>query len=241
MNYKSTLPCVFLGIVLTLTFQLSSMGATLIDSFDEYSGAVNSGYIGTHTAGQLNPGGSSGIAGNWIRFGGATADGIYSISGGSSGRGASYVANWSSGVWGAVLYTFDSVQNFTGVLDATLDLSVNTAIAGTTAVIELRSGTTYFQSSSPLALTNTSYSAFTFAADESSLTRVSGSGDYASTIGAIDSVAFFFANGGGTGGQTIQFDNFNFNVIPEPNSMALIGLGVLALLRSSRKRNSSNR
>ncbi|CAN5348480.1 hypothetical protein BH09VER1_BH09VER1_28130 [soil metagenome] len=174
----------------------------------------------------------------WSRNGAVTTSGIDSIAAGVGGtRGASYAAGWSGGTSGRVQYAFTSIQDLSLLTSITLDLNVNTAVAGTTASVQIRSGTTTFQSTVALTLTNTAYSTFTFDSSSSALTRVAGTGSYASVLSAVDTIVFQFANSGGTGSQQIHFDNFDLvTSVPEPGTTALLGLGGALVLWQIRRR-----
>ena len=227
MSYKNC--SLIIGVVLALLAPVSSQAATILaDNFNEYT---NASYIGTQTPVQTNPGGAFGIAGNWTRFGGATTDGIYSIAGGAEGRGASYSVAWTpTAVAGYTMYTFSAVQNLSLLSAITLDINVGTVVAGTTVSVQLRSGATTFQSVTPLALTNTTFSTFTFDSTSSGLSRIEGSGTYASTLAAVNSIVFVFSNAGGTGSQSIRFDNFNLATVPEPSTVVAMGIAGMVLV-----------
>lgn len=217
-----------MGVVFGFMTVSSQAATVLVDNFNEYTNAT---YIGTNTTSQFNPGGASGIAGGWVRYGNATLDGIYSIAGGVTGRGASYSAGWSpTATSGSVQYNFTSVQDLSSLDDITLDINVNSVVVGTTVALQIRSGSTYFQTTTPLSLVNTSYSTFTFDAASSALTRVAGAASYESVLGSVDALVFVFANTGGTGTQSIRFDNLNLvtAAVPEPSTVAALSLvGIL--------------
>lgn len=199
-----------IGAVCVFAAGIAQGAVIVVDDFNSYN---SSSYIQVQ-----NP--------LWSRFGAATSDGITSITAGVGGtRGASYSTAWTAGNTGDVRYTFSATQNLSTMTDVTLDLNVATLVAGTTVSLQLRSGATFFQSTTPLSLTNTTYSTFDFSTLSASLTRVAGTGSYASTMSAIDSIVFVFTNTGGTGSQAIRFDNFDLvTSVPEPGSIALMGL-----------------
>lgn len=237
MNYRFTLP--LLAALLGLSVSTASSAVLLADNFNEYN---NLSLIGNASPIQSNPGGASGIAGNWTRFGAATTGGIDSIAGGVGGtRGASYSAGWASGTAGFTRYTFASIQDLSLMEEVTLDLNVSTSLAGTTVAVQIRSGSTYYQSTTPLALTNTSFSTFTFDTTSAALTRVAGTGSYADTMASVDAIVFVFSNPGGTGSQAIRFDNFNLLTVPEPTAAAGLGLAGLILAGSRWTRRSIRR
>ncbi len=236
MSYKIRMA--MMGVVLGFISVSSQAAVVLVDNFNEYT---NASYIGTNATVQFNPGGASGIAGGWVRYGNATLDGIYSIAGGASGRGGSYSAGWSpTATTGSIQYNFSSVQNLSNLDDITLDINVNSVVLGTTVALQIRSGSTYFQTTTPLSLVNTAYNTFTFDAASSALTRVAGAASYESVLGSVDALVFVFANTGGTGTQSIRFDNLNLvtAAVPEPSTVAALGLaGLLLGGRLLRRRN----
>jgi len=234
MNYKFLLPLI--GVLLGVSAHISPAAVVLADNFNEYTNAT---LIGNASPIQSNPGGEFGIAGSWTRFGAATTGGIDSIAGGVGGtRGASYSAGWASGTTGFTRYTFTSVQDLSLLEEITLDLNVNTALAGTTVAVQIRSGATYFQSITPLALTNTAFSTFAFDTTSAALSRVAGTGTYADTLAAVDAVVFIFSNAGGSGSQAIRFDNFNLVTVPEPSAAVALGLAGMLLMRRRSTRGS---
>lgn len=215
-----------MGVVLGVMAGTSHGAVVLVDDFNEYTSAS---YIGTNSTIQFNPGGTSGIAGGWIRYG-AISDGIYSIAGGSEGRGGAYSLNWGAGTFGSLQYNFTTAQNLTGLDEITFDLYTASAVVGTSVAVQIRSGSTYYQSTTPLSLTNTSYSTFTFDASSEALTRVSGSASYESVLTSVDAIVFIVTNSSGSGTQAIRFDNLNVVTVPEPSTVAAMGLaGVLVL------------
>lgn len=217
-----------MGMVWAATVGLAHSAVVVVDDFNSYvltSGTTN--YLQAQ-----NP--------QWARSGLATTDGISIIAGGVGGtKGASYSVAWtSSATTGTVRYTFSATQNLSTLTDVTLDLNVSTLVAGTTVALQLRSGSTIFQTTAPLSLTNTTFSNFDFSTASSSLTRIQGSANYATMLGAVDTIAFIYGNTGGTGSQAIRFDNFDLvTSVPEPGTTALLGLsGALVLWQIRRRR-----
>ncbi len=234
MSHISPLP-VF-GVVLAfLPFALRAE-VLLVDDFNAYNNVT---LIGNNLPIQSNPGGASGIAGSWTRFGNATADGIYSIAGGIGGtRGASYSTDWSKGANGYIHYTFASTHDFSLLDEISLNLYVGTVVAGTTVSVQIRSGSTYYQTAAPLSLVNTAYSTFSFDASATGLTRVAGTASYEDVVGAVSSIVFVFSNSGGSGTQAIRFDQFEITTIPEPGTFGIFAMGGASLvgLRFLRRR-----
>ena len=83
-------------------------------------------------------------------------------------------------------------------------------------------------------LTNTSYRTFSFALNSTAMGLANGSGPLDLT--QVKDVRFRFVNGDGSGVQAVYADNLE--VVPEPSTIALLGLGLCAGLGLIRRRRS---
>lgn len=241
MNYKIHLQV--LGVVLGLGIATATQAAVvLVDNFNEYSGAnsVINSTANPASALQTNPGGASGIAGAWSRLGVATAAGIISIDSPSvSGKAAEYDINWVGGTNGTIRYTFSTAQNLSLLSAVAIDFSLNTStgFANTMVTVQISDGTTAFQLNTPVSFTNTSFSTFSFdVSNVANMTRISGSGDYATTLGSVSSISFRFTNSVQTSGsQRVYFDNLNVVTVPEPSTATAAAMGLTGLLFAGRR------
>jgi hypothetical protein len=156
----------------------------------------------------------------WRRFGTATTDGIYSIAGGASGRGASYGVNWAQGEAGYVRYTFASPKSFGPGTVVAIDLSVTVALPGTQVFLLLSNGesssaaTTTYRSRMGELVTGTSYRTFSFSVTDDSVRRVAGTAPLSEVLKSLSSVTIMFTNTDGEGAQSIHFDNFTISASP---------------------------
>jgi len=238
MNYKIHLQV--LGVVLGLGIATATQAAVvLVDNFNEYSGGgsvINTTAVST-SALQTNPGGASGIAGAWSRFGVATADGLYSINSPAvSGLAAQYALNWGGGNNGTIRYTFNSAQDLSLLSAVSIDLSLNSSLANTLVTVQLSNGATTWQLTTPISFTNTSFTTFTFdVASAANMTRTGGSQSYATTLSGVTTVAFRFTNTvQTTGSQQVYFDNVSLTTVPEPSTATAAVLGLAGLMFSGR-------
>jgi hypothetical protein len=239
MNYKIHLQV--LGVVLGLAAATAAQAAVvLVDNFDEYSGG-NSTINITPTIGsavQTNPGGASGIAGAWTRFGAATSAGIISINSPSaSGLAAQYSLNWVGGTNGTIRYNFATPQDLSLLSAVSIDLSLNSSLANTMVTVQLSNGTTTWALTTPVSFTNTSFTTFTFdVSNVANMTRTDGSASYAATLGSVASVSFRFTNTvQTTGSQQVYFDNLNVVTVPEPSTATAAALGLTGLMFAGRR------
>ncbi|AHF94722.1 hypothetical protein OPIT5_23965 [Opitutaceae bacterium TAV5] len=206
----------------------------VIDNFDEYNNAT---YIQAQNTA-------------WSRSGAATADGIYSIAGGQTGRGASYSANWGGGNLGRVRYTFASAQSYESGTVFTVDLAVTVSSGGTAPAADTlvsaqiangdpNDAATSIWVTAGQALTSGSYTTFSFLFDGATTSSVQGTASLADVLSSVTSITLQFANNSGAGRQTITFDNLAVTpgsgpTIPEASTTALLLAGIAGTMTACR-------
>lgn len=156
----------------------------------------------------------------WRRFGAATTDGIYSIAGGASGRGANYGVSWAQGNAGYVRYTFPSPKGFEVGTVFAMDISVTVSLPGTQVFLLVSNGdsaaasTTTYRTRIGELVNHTDYRTFSFSITEDTVRRVSGTASLPDVLKSLSSVTLMFTNADGSGAQSIQFDNFTVSAGP---------------------------
>jgi len=214
MKYIKLIPTTAL-ILLSAT--IGNAQSLVIDDFDSYS-----------TTGELQT--------NWNSFGNAATSGAPTLASGAGVGGsnaATFSLNWfSSGASNAnarhinlsldlSTYDFLDVALFVETDAGNVDPSAPTILK----IAFQSSDSTIWQTKSSSALTVNvdSYSTLSFGLTDTIMERVSGSGDFASSIGDITNIRLRFENAEETNvGQTAYISSLTATTIPEPNSYALI-------------------
>ncbi len=209
---------------------VSGLGAlrgatTVIDDFNAYTNAT---YIQAQNV-------------SWSRSGSAITDGIYSIAGGVTGRGANFSMAWTAGNAARVKYDFTSAQAYSVGVVFSVDLKTSAAIAGTSVVGVVTDSTgTSWQTSVAQSFADTSYVTYSFSFGSGDTTRTAGSASLVATLLDVKSLTIQFSNTLGLSSQTISFDNLTVttSAIPEPSSMvfAMGGIGGMAAVLLRRRR-----
>lgn len=190
--------------------------AEVIDNFNSYSsvGPLPDSYVqGQNTA--------------WSTSGNARTDGIYSIAGGQSGRGANFSMAWTPTFTAArVKYDFASPQAYSLGVVFTMDLKTSAAIAGTNVYgVILDSTGTAWSTVGQAVLNTASYATYSFTFNTGTTTRTDGAASLVSALSDTRSFTMQLTNTTGTGSQQISFDNLtvtNVSAVPEPSTVAVL-------------------
>lgn len=220
--------------IVLLGLGVASQAQLVLDNFQEYT---NNQLLANATADDVS--GSP-----WGRFGAATDDNPVAKAGvgESGGIAMDYVLGYSAGNNGNLLY-YPTTPNLSAYTALDMDLCVSN-ISGTftsntlveAVVEETNSADTIYQTlfANAEVLTNTSYRTFSFALNSTAMGLANGSGPLDLT--QVKDVRFRFVNGDGSGVQAVYADNLE--VVPEPSTIALLGLGLCAGLGLIRRRRS---
>jgi hypothetical protein len=159
----------------------------------------------------------------WSRYGNATDDGIESIDGGFSGRGAAYVAAWTDkNTTGSVRYTFPTLQNLLGTAILTVEMRVKPSpVKGTLVTALVSNGPTTYEISQAQDLSNARYTLYSFNFANDSVNCIEGTDTLQTVLSGAKSLTLKFTNTSGGGAQSIDFDDWGLTsaapaAVPSP-------------------------
>jgi hypothetical protein len=221
--------------VVLMGFTVASQAQLVLDNFEEYT---NNQVLASTT--------SNAVSGSpWGRFGGGVADNPIAKTG--TGVGGSTAMRFDLAYSGAnngnLVYYFsptDQPSNLTSVSSVSFALEVSNLVGVISntivevAVAETNGSSYQTTASFAEVLTNTAYQTFTFALSAADMSNQGSAGAF--DLSQVEDLRIRFQNGATVGSETVYVDNFE--AVPEPSTLSLIGLGLGLGMVALRRRRS---
>jgi hypothetical protein len=206
--------------VLVLTSVLSPTGHA--NAYDDFESYTNTQVLATATSNTV-------VGSAWGRFGAATSVNptAFTNQGVAGSTAMRYTLNWGLGNNGNLVFWFDFPVDLTSAPGVSMDLRVNALVLSNTtarAAFENPDGTVWTTLLTLAPVLGTNYQTYTFGFVEADMSRTSGSGSF--DLSSVRTVRIRFDNFGGAGSGSQQVFLDNFQAIPEPSTLALVGLAL---------------
>jgi hypothetical protein len=219
------------GAVVLVGLAVAAQAQLTLDNFESYT---NHEVLATAA--------SASVSGSpWGRFGAATSANPVALTGtGTVGSvGMDYALNYSGGNNASLEYFFSTVPtDLSSDTALSVDLRVSAALTSNTIVeiAEEQTGGQIYQTTATFALvlTNTTYQTFTLALVAADMSNQGTAGAFDLT--QVKDLRIRFQNVTAGGAQHVFVDNFE--AIPEPSTLGLIGLGLSLSVFVIRRRRS---